>query len=162
MNQAIINDINKQYLEAVKCYEAELVNSPSADIFTNLAFLYWSFATEQIEFNDPNDIPQEWSIIGEKKFLLVIDKGLENYPNHLELVFWRQYFSYRLYVTDFSENDCKALLKKYGGQDSLVPYFFLNLFDNESYKEQITRLREVCNDLPTAKNLYISSFIGRK
>lgn len=164
MNKAIIKDIEKQYIDAVKCYEEEINGSSfaSVDCFINLAFLYWSFVTEQIEFNDPNNIPEEWSIVGEKKFLPTIDKGLINYPDHLELIFWRRYLSHRLYfISDFSEDDCKEMLAAHRDQDTLVPYFFLYLFDKEAYAEKITELRKVCNDLPTAKNLYISTFIGK-
>lgn len=162
IKKAIQQDLEKQYIEAVKSYEKEINGSgfPDLNCFINLAFLYWSFACEQMEFNDPNNIPDEWSVVGGGKFLLIIDKGLENYPNNLELVFWRRYFSYRLYMSDFSEDDCKAMMKKYNSQDSLVPYFFLNLFDKESYATKITGLKKICDELPTAKNLYINSFIG--
>ncbi|MEE1943608.1 hypothetical protein VRU48_00720 [Pedobacter sp. KR3-3] len=164
MNRAFIKDIEKQYIDAVKFYEEEIrgSNVPDVDCFINLAFLYWSFATEQIEFNDPNNIPDEWSVIGEKNFLPTIDKGLKNYPDHLELVFWRRYLSHRLYFTsDFTENDCKAILETNRNQGVLVPYFFLYLFDKEAYADEIVELRRVCNELPTAKNLYISTFIGK-
>ncbi len=163
MNKAIIKDIEKHYVDAIECYKEELnvSSSPDINLFINLAFLYWSFATEQIEFNDPNNIPDELSIIGEKNFLIIIDNGLENYPDNLELIFWRRYFSYRLYMFDFSENDCKAIIRAHEDQKSLVPYFFLYLFDKVKYLEEITELRKICNDLPTAKNIYISSFIGK-
>ncbi|MBB6239874.1 hypothetical protein HDC90_004536 [Pedobacter sp. AK013] len=161
MNKAIIKDIEKKYIEAVKCYEEEINGNSHPDIncFINLAFLYWSFATEQIEFNEPNKIPEEWSLIGGENFLPTLDKGLENYPGNLELIFWKQYLSYRLYMTDFSENDCKSLIKQYGNENSLVPYFFLYLFDEKSHSEKINELRKICKGLPTAKNIYISSFI---
>ncbi|KQB99594.1 hypothetical protein [Pedobacter sp. Hv1] len=163
MNKAITKDIEKQYLEAVKYYKEEIDTNtfPPLDYFINLAFLYWSFATEQIEFNDPNHIPDEWSVIGEKNFMPTIDKGLEYYHNNIELIFWRRYFSYRLYMSDFSEDDCKIILKTNDGHDSLVPYFFLYLFDKTSYEKQIIDLRKICDDLPTAKNIYINSFIQK-
>ncbi|MDQ0966808.1 hypothetical protein QFZ20_002211 [Flavobacterium sp. W4I14] len=164
MDKGIIKDIEKKYIEAVKFYEEEIntKHSPSVNCFINLAFLYWSFATEQIEFNEPNNIADEWSMIGGEKFLSTVDKGLDNYPGNLELVFWKQYFLSRLYIIDFSENDCKDLLKQYEKDASLVPYFFLYLFDKKSYLQEISQLREICFSLPTAKNIYINSFIEEK
>jgi len=160
MNKAIKNDIEKKYIEAVELYEEEIVieTSPDVNCFINLAFLYWSFAAEQIEFNDPNEIGEEWSAIGGAKFLSTLDKGLAHHPDHLELIFWRRYFLYRLYMVSFSEHDCLELLK-YGKDFSLVPYFFLYLFDKKSHIHQMSKLRKTCIDLPTAKNIYIGSFI---
>lgn len=162
MNLALIKDINREYLEAVKYYEEEINNSdlPKLDAYINLAFLYWEFAAEQFEFNMPNNIPEEWSVIGGKRFSKIIDMGLKKYPNSIELHFWKKYLPYRLFSTDFSKNECERLLKVYGKNISLVPYFFLYLFDKEKHKEKIARLTTVCNDVPTAKNLYIKSIIS--
>jgi hypothetical protein len=160
MNNGILKDINEDYLEAVKCYEKEILSQfPNIDSFTNLAFLYWSFATEQIEFNIPNGITDEWSLIGGERFSIIIEKGLTKYPSNVELNFWKQYFSHRLFGHNFSENDCKNLLEKYGEAENLVPYFFLYLFDNRKYRDKIIKLLEVCINLPTAKNNYIKSFL---
>lgn len=161
MNKGLIKDIEKQFLDAVKCYEEEIANINNHDInsFINLAFLYWSFATEQIEFNDPNNIPIELAIIGEERFLPIIDKGLELWPENTELLFWRHYFPYRLYMTDFSEDECKKILQNQSDKVSLVPYFFLYLFDKTAYGDEIEGLRKICANEPTAKNLYIRTFI---
>jgi len=161
MTIAISKDINKEYLEAVKYYESEIKNQEIVSIksFANLAFLYWAFAYQQIEFNDVYNIPDEWSIIGGESFLKVIDKGLEIYPESLELNFWKEYFSYRLSLTEFSEKDCVNLLIKYGEDESLIPYFFLQLFNKELYKDKVTLLLANCKAEPTAKNNYIQSFI---
>jgi hypothetical protein len=161
MNSAIIKDINKQYIKAVVGYENEIAKNklPDIDIFINLAFLYWSFAAQQIEFNIPNNISDEWSLIGGEKFMSTIDKGLTIYPSNVELHFWKQYFNHRLFMIDFSQSDCKALLEKYDNHTSLVPYFFLYLFDKETYKNQIDRLLKECTHNPTAKNNYIRTFI---
>lgn len=161
MNDAIIKDVEKNYVEAIKSYENEITNGhPNIDHFTNLSFLYWSFAAEQIEFNDLNNITDELSLIGGEKFIPTIERGLKNYPDSLELNFWRRYLPYRLYMCEFSENDCKYLLEEYKEDSSLVPYFFLSLFDKESYLKQTTELKIVCDLQPTAKNNYINSFLS--
>lgn len=162
MDTAINKEINKEYIEAVKLYEREIDNKdmPIVDVFVNLAFLYWSFATEEFEFNVPNSIPEKWSTVGGEKFLKVINLGLIKYPENLELNFWKHYFSYRLFGKDFTEEDCKDLISKYGDTESLVPYFFLYLFDKDKYKEKRDRLMIICDSLATAKNLYIKSFIS--
>ncbi len=157
----LIKDINKQYLEAVEDYENEINTNefPDVECYTNLAFLYWAFASEQFEFNIPNNISDEWSIIGGEKFIKILDKGLSKYPNNLELNFWKRYFPYRLFMAAFSEHDCKELLRKYGDGESLVPYFYLYLFDEQEHKSKVDELLEICNNKPTAKNIYIKSFI---
>ncbi|RWU06139.1 hypothetical protein [Pedobacter chitinilyticus] len=160
MNKAINLDIDKEYISAIKKYEEEIEKGPTIEKFANLAFLYWAFAAEQIEFNLPNGISDEWSIIGGDKFVLILEKGLSVFPDSLELAFWKRYFAYRLFLSDFSEEDCKEMISENKVIDSLVPYFFLNMFDENTYSKQIATLREICVDIPTAKNLYILTFIG--
>jgi hypothetical protein len=162
MTTAISKDINKEYLEAVNYYESEIINQEIVSVksFANLAFLYWAFAYQQIEFNDVYNIPDEWSTIGGESFLKVIGKGLEKYPESLELNFWKNYFPYRMFMTEFSEKDCINLLTHYGEDESLIPYFFLHLFNKELYKDKVTLLLANCKAEPTAKNNYIQSFIN--
>lgn len=161
MTTAISKDINMEYLEAVNYYESEIKNQEIVSVksFANLAFLYWAFASQQIEFNDVYNIPDEWSTIGGESFLKVIGKGLDKYPDSLELNFWKHYFPYRLSMTEFSEKDCISLLTEYGEDESLIPYFFLHLFNKELYRDKVTLLLENCKAEPTAKNNYIQSFI---
>jgi hypothetical protein len=161
MRKAVLEDISKEYLKAVASYEDEIATqgfSVPLDSFINLAFLYWSFATELFEFVIPNNIPDEWSIIGGERYELILDKGIQCYPNSVELRFWKRYFSFRLYGEDITEEECIALLDKYDSDDSLVPYFFLYLYDKAKYKEQRDLLIATCKAQPTAKNLYIQSF----
>lgn len=160
MNSAIIKEINKEYIEAVDYYEKDLKNFPSLDSYINLAFLYWSFAFEFFEFNQPNNISENWSIVGGNKYSKTLELGLNNYPNSLELNFWKRYFSHISFGDDFSEGDCKNLIKKYELDQSIVPYFFLFLFDEEKYSEKRNELLASCDEVPTTKNLYIKSIIG--
>ena len=161
MNLALYKDVKREYVDAVKQYENQIAASdqPVLDDFINLSFLYWSFAAQQMEFNIPNMIPDEWSLIGGQRFSVIIEMGLARYPNSVELTFWRQYFPYRLFDADFPESDCEKILSNYGRQQSLVPYFYLHLFDDLKYSEEINFLLEICNRTPTAKNLYIRSFL---
>lgn len=159
MNRAIQLDVDKQYIAAVRSYEEEIDKCPSIEKFANLAYLYWAFAAEQIEFNLPHDISDDWSLIGGHKFDLILEKGLSVFPDSLELFFWKRYFAYRLFLLEFSEDDCKKMIFEHKAKDSLVPYFFLNMFDERLYLTQIIELREVCRKVLTAKNLYILTFI---
>jgi len=158
--QAIARELNGEYIEAVKLYEAQLRDASNIpiDVYINLAFLYWEFAAEEIEFNDPNDIPGKWSTIGGKRYPEIIKLGLKEYPRSVELHFWRKYFPHRLFFDDFSQRECEQLVEKYGDKESLVPYFFLYLFDNEKYKKKRDGLCKDCRKLATAKNLYILGF----
>nr|WP_294860048.1 hypothetical protein [uncultured Fluviicola sp.] len=161
MNLALVKEINKQYIEAVKCYESEIADNPliSADEYINLAFLYWSFAFELFEFDLPNNIMNDYSVIGGNRYQEILNLGLDKFPNNIELHFWKRYFQHIIYGEDFSENDCKELLEKFGVEETIVPYFFLHQFDKEKYREKISDLLTICNTIPTAKNLYIESIV---
>jgi len=162
MEEAIINEINKQYIKAVECYEYEIENHKSIispDSFINLAFLYWCFAFELFEFVIPNDISEYWSNKGGNRFLKILDFGLERFPNNLELHFWKKYFLYIAYGKEFTENDCMNLIEKYNKEASAVPYFFLYQFDKIKYKKERDDLMNELEALPTAKNLYIKSLV---
>ena len=162
MEVALNKDIEKKYLEAVNCYENEINSnqSPDIDTYINLAFIYWEFATDLFAFNIPNNIPEEWSLIGGNRYSKIIEMGLEKYPDNLELHFWKRYFLSRLFEQDFTEQDCEQLIKTYVDNKSLVPYFSLYLFNREKYKGQRDKLIEECDNKPTAKYLYIKSIIS--
>jgi hypothetical protein len=165
MESGIIKEINKEYIEAVKYYEDDIVNNESSilpDSYINLAFLYWSFAFELFEFNIPNEVAFDYGIIGGSRYQKILDLGLNMYPNNLELNFWKRYFQHIIYSEEFSEQDCKNLFEKYGDNESIVPYFFLYLFDKEKYMEKRNQLIDKCNEYPTAKYIYIKSIIGNK
>ena len=157
---AISSELTRKYLEAVKLYESELINSKKAPIETyiNLAFLYWEFAAE-FTFRDANNIPEEWSHIGGEKYPHIVELGLQKYPNSVELHFWEKYFPHRHYFNEFTEEECLKILQDYGDSESLVPYFFLYLFEEEKHIEKRNQLLMLCKELPTAKNTYIRSII---
>lgn len=157
---AIGKDIDKEYIKAVELYKNCIARGcVSLDVYSNLAFLYWEFAAEHFEFNLPNNIPDDWSLIGGKKYGEILEQGLEQYPDNLELKFWKKYFPYRLFFDEFSQQECEQMIEEHKGDESLIPYFFLYLFDKEKYKFQRDRLFELCNATPNAKFNYIKSII---
>jgi hypothetical protein len=158
---AIAQEINGQYLEAVKSYEELLKNSSttSLEAYVNLAFLYWEFASE-FTFNEVHKIPGTWSEIGGKRYPIILEHGLNIYPNSVELHFWKRYFSHILFGDEFTKQDCEFIIQRYGITESLVPYFFLYLFDNLAYQGYLNTLLKECDDFPTAKNIYIKSVVG--
>ena len=159
MNTAIKKEISKKYMEATKSYEEELFNKnsiASVDSYINLAFLYWGFA---FLFRVPEDVPEDYSIIGGERYQKVLESGLDKYPKNVELNFWKRYFSHIIFGEEFSKNDCEQLITKFGDINSKVPYFFLYQYDKEKYKQQRAELIDECDKLPTAKNLYIKSIL---
>lgn len=160
MLEAIKKDINKEYIAAVKEYEKCISANALAPLecYINLAFIYWEFACEHIEFNIPNNIPDEWSLIGFEKCFDIIEKGISLYPDSVEAHFWQRYFRYRLFHDDFTEQECKGIVESYSDK-SVVPCFFLRLFDKEKYARERIALLNQAIDNPTAKNLYIQSFL---
>lgn len=163
METALIKEINKDYIEAVKEYEKDIKikENPSPESYINLSFLYWSFAFDNFGFNLPNKIPDEYSMIGGNRYQIILESGLIKYPNNIELIFWKKYFEHIIYGEMFTENDCLALFENYKENDSLVPYFFLFEFNNEKYLNKRNLLLENCKSYPTAKNIYIKSIIGK-
>ena len=161
MEVALKKEINREYLEATKCYEDEIANNKTPILpnsYINLAFLYWSFA---FEFSIPEDISEDHSILGGNRYQIILDLGLNNYPKNVELHFWKKYFQHIIYGDEFSEKDCQKLLEEYGDGESIVPYFFLYLFDKEKYREKRNELLDRCDENLTAKNIYIKSIIER-
>jgi hypothetical protein len=158
MNIALVKEINKQYLEATICYEEEIKTNPltKVDWYINLTFIYWSFA---FLFRAPEDIPEDYSMIGGSRYQKILGLGLEKFPNNLELHFWEIYFNHIIYGKEFTQNDCLSLIEKYNKEVSLVPYFFLYQFDKIKYKKQRDDLINEIELVPTAKNLYIKSLL---
>ncbi|MGN7787361.1 hypothetical protein ACTJIJ_22695 [Niabella sp. 22666] len=162
MNTAIIKEINKEYIEAVELYEKDIKNSAFLESYINLAFLYWCFAFELFEFNIPNSISENWSAIGGNRYSKILELGLNHYPDSIELNFWQKYFSHISFGEEFSENDCKQLIEKYGDDESIVPYFYLYLFDKKKYEVEKNKLLVEYSKQPTAKNIYIRSILEGK
>lgn len=160
MNEAIKKDINQEYIEAVNLYEKEISSNKSIplDKHINLAFLYWQFASD-FGFVAHHNISDYWRELGGKKYPLILNQQLEKHPDSLELRFWKKYFPHRHFYDEFTREECEKLVDEYSSDKSLVPYFFLYLFDEEKYKDKRDILLEQCSKLPTAKNLYIKSII---
>lgn len=160
IDKAIRKDIDKEYIKAVELYESCIAyGCTSLEVYSNLAFLYWEFATEQISFNEPNNISDDWSLIGGKKYGEILEQGLEQYPDSLELNFWKKYFPYRLFFGEFSQQECEKMVEEHRGDESLIPYFYLYLFDKDKYRPKRDRLLELCRSIPNAKFNYIKSII---
>jgi len=164
MESSLIKEINKQYVEATICYEDDIKNNPkvSVDSYINLAFLYWSFAFDYFSFDIPNNISDDYCMIGGNRYKKILELGLNKYPNNVELHFWEKYFSHIIYGENFSVIDCLDLIEKYDMGESKVPYFFLYLFDKEKYKKQRDELMKEIEKVPTAKNFYIGAIIRGK
>ncbi|MDF3819609.1 hypothetical protein P3G55_06845 [Leptospira sp. 96542] len=162
MNAAIIKDINKEYIEAVELYEKDIKKSASLESYINLAFLYWCFAFELFEFNIPNNISEKLSAIGGNRYSMILEIGLNDYPNSIELHFWQRYFSHISFGDEFFASDCKQLIEKYRDDENIVPYFYLYLFDKKKFEIEKNKILDECSKQPTAKNIYIRSIIENK
>lgn len=152
---ALEMELNKAYIGATKAYEIELENNANSpiDIYINLTFLYWSFAADY-GFTSYYDIPNEWGNLGAERYPEVLEMALEKYPEHVELHFLKRYLRHRFTYDDFTQEECEEIVERYGDEESLVPYFFLYLFDKEKRDE----LRKECEKLLTLKNIYILGF----
>ncbi|PKL84569.1 MAG: hypothetical protein CVV22_12400 [Ignavibacteriae bacterium HGW-Ignavibacteriae-1] len=160
MNFALKKDIEEDYIEAVKLYEDKILNSSDAieDDYINLAFLYWVFAADY-GFYSYYNIPEELRAKGEKEYPKIIKAALNKFPNSLEIKFWERYFPHRHLYNEFTQEEIETMIAGHKGDDSLIPYFYLYLFDSQKYKEERDKLLKVCEETPNAKFKYIKSII---
>ena len=155
LQSALEKNISGEFIDAVAEYEAASAAGETApNLFIDLAFLYWAFAT-QLPFAPV--VSNEWSKIGLQKWPETLERGLSLYPTSTEMRFWKKYFAHRAFFEDFPEEECKKLLKD--GDESKVPYFYLWLFDHGKYAKVIEELLEEVKKEPTAKNRYIQSIL---
>lgn len=160
MENAIRLDVAKRYDEAVIAYE-NAISTPFAfmtEAYINLAFLYFKFADDYL-FNKEFGISDDLSIQGGVKCFDVLLKGRSVDPNNKEFLFWEKYFSYRLIGSEFTREQCEKIVKLSKQEKLLVPYFYLNLFDREVYRNEVSELLQQCEKILTAKNRYILTFV---
>ncbi len=160
MREAISRDVRGQYSEAIKHYEAELTRNMNAliDTFLNLAFIYWQLSIEPPFYFDEG-VSDKWSAVAGERYPTLLQQGLARYPQNAELHFWESYFPHILFGSALTEEDCEKIVEKYGDAESIVPYFFLWLFDKENYADKRQQLLRQCEELPTAKNRYVKSLL---
>jgi hypothetical protein len=157
LEEAIARDIDEDYLFAVALYEEAVARgNPSLDAIINGAFLYWQFT--EYGFNCHYRIPTDYVKLGGDRYGEILDIGISLHPRNCELHFWKAYLHHRLIFDPLTEEDVLAIVRTYG-DTSLMPYFFLYLFDKEKYKKERDLLLEDCSHLLTAKNRYIISII---
>ncbi|RZK16038.1 MAG: hypothetical protein EOO56_21205 [Hymenobacter sp.] len=160
---ALVYDAAGKYEQAAVAYE-RVILQPQApvEVFANLSFIYWESGTQQsiaaAEARPPALHDRPWQMC-----FRVIEAGLQQYPEDLELSFWARYYPYRGIFDDFSAADCQQLLLNcVNHNQTLIPYFFLSLFDEELYSVEIAHILADCRKCPTAKNRWIASVLGYK
>lgn len=153
---AIENDCAGLYPEAIQHYEAAIAENPlpPLEAYVNLSFVYWSLTAEP-PFTFAAGISEEYSLYAAGRYREIVELGLDSYPKSLELHFWSRYFEHILFGDSFGKEDCEALFSQFVPDESIVPYFYLWLFDKESYEGQRKLLVNSVCELPTAKNKYI-------
>lgn len=152
------SELSHDYITAVQFYENALKAGERTpiDLYINLAFLYWTFAT-QLPFSPL--VPDNLSVLGVTRHSIILQEALTSFPESAELHFWERYFPHRGLFQEFTQGDCENILEKYEKSESVVPYFFLWLFDKECYKDKRAQLLTQSEELPTAKNRYIKSVL---
>ncbi|PRY24540.1 hypothetical protein CLV58_1398 [Spirosoma oryzae] len=150
------------YAGAISMYKKIIGNMhPPVDAFINLAFLYWSVVNNRLfdrSLKKECGVPAELLPASDKMYEFIINMGLQEHPQNIELAFWKLYFSEISYGKDVIEADYISLLTHYHN-DSLVPYLVLAAYDKTKYRNELYLLREECSIHPTAKNLYIKAVI---
>jgi tetratricopeptide (TPR) repeat protein len=155
--QALIKDIQSEYLEAVNLYEKSIAkNENSIDAYLNLAFIYWE-SNSQFVFSNGVEIAPSFSKININKYIEILDLGLIKFKNNREILFWKKYFRFASIGEEFSKKECEFFLKIPG--ESKIPYFFLYLFDSVRYFDERNEILAICKEMPTAKNNWIKSII---
>lgn len=149
------------YELAINYYEQALSEDQdkSEDLFTNLSVIYWLLITDN-NFPELQDIDSQLRHNGLTRYKQLVDFGVASFPKSKELLFWKSYFPYRMYFASFTFEECQILMEDTSLRASLVPTFYLNMFDEKSYAEERNALIVECLKSPTAKNKYIMSFLG--
>ena len=160
---ALAYDAAGEYEQAVVVYERAILQ-PQAPVeaFANLSFIYWESGT-QLPMANGEAMPLALSKMPWQRCSQVVKAGLQHYPKDLELSFWAKYYPYRGIFEDFSADDCRQLLVDcVNHNQTLMPYFFLSLFDEELYRAEIAHILTDCQNRPTAKNRWVASVLGYK
>lgn len=161
MMYALKKDIEGDPLQAIVAYESLRSDCPIVDeqVYVNLSFIYWLIASDYGYYSYHRNISEElWKHAGEE-YPIVVAQGIAAYPRSLELAFWSKYFPFRHYCTPFTREECEMLVSEYDGDSSLIPFFYLYLFDELKYQKERELLKEQCMTLRTIKNDYILSIL---
>lgn len=152
-------DILKDYEKALTYYEASIDKKENKmNAYINVAFIYWQSAYA-FGWADYFKISSQIRKFGIDKSSLIIDETIKLFPNNPEPSFWKRYlFHYRLIGDLFPEEEVIKILKEHD-EYSAIPYFLLYLYEENKFKTQRNELLIECNNVPTAKNLYIKSII---
>lgn len=162
---ALAHDVAGQYEQAAAAYE-QAIGQPQAPVeaFANLSFIYWEASAQQsMTFANGTAVPLAWGSRSFDSCFRVLAAGLQRYPQDLELSFWSRYFPYRGVFNDFSAADCQQLLATCTNHNhTLMPWFFLSLFDENQYRAEVTAILAACARQPTAKNRWVASILHYK
>ena len=152
------HDIDGDYELAIDFYEKAIIYDTVKDeeLYANLSVIYWLLVTDN-NFPPIGSIKDQFRTNGLKRYKDIVEDGIVAFPKSTELLFWNKYFPYRMYFSSFSFQECQALYEDPSLVPSLVPSFYLNLYDEAQYREATMRLVEECLKRPTAKNNYIIS-----
>ncbi|MFA7326865.1 MAG: hypothetical protein WC121_09390 [Candidatus Kapaibacterium sp.] len=119
-----------RYEKACQFYEQAIQEDEkyvSQDMFINLAFIYWR-ASYGFEPSDNDFIfPYYLRKYGEDNYQSILIKGIERYPNNLELRFWELYFNYS---------------REYGDEDIYVEKYFSTISNLINLYEPSTNVEE--------------------
>ena len=160
LSNAIKEEERNNYLEAIALYEEAIkAGQQNIDVYINLSFLYWQIAA-QFTFRDEFNIPDHYVNKGADRFALILEGGLTFYPKDRELIFWKLYYPHRMLFDLFSYDQAVSIVEMDDGRNSLVPYFFLYLFDKNKFEKERNELLDQCTRIDTAKHRYIISIIG--
>ena len=151
-------DIEGDYELAIKFYEKSIIEAKvtSVDLIANLSCIYWLLVTDN-NFPPVGSISDNLRTVGLTRYKELIDIGVSLFPKSTELHFWSKYYPYRMYYSSFTFMECQTLYNDPNLDSSLVPSFYLHLYDEAKYKRDVTRLVDECFKKPTAKNNYIIS-----
>lgn len=156
--KALRLDQNKEYEMAIALYERSVQsNEFELNAYINLSFLYWQTASE-FAFKDTYHISNKIFNISFDRYEEVLNMGIILFPNNAELHFWKVYFPHIILGEELYQDEVLEIVNTYDNT-SLVPYFFLYLFNKEKYIKERKMLLKECSKLPIAKNLYIKSII---
>lgn len=124
-------------VDAVAAYEEELRTNPENwDAIVNLLALY--LAVLETGYSSSHQLSQDYIEHGDARFNAILKLGMKQYPDDMELDFWRRYYQ----VTVLGNNWDEAFPQKYEeavcSGKHLVPYLALYLSaSGKKYEDEV-------------------------
>lgn len=156
-NLGLEADIRGDFLSAIKYYEESISqNEKQVDTYLNLAIIYWEIGWDY-GISSYHKINKDLIHVAAERYEVILEIAKKEFPNNIEVEFWRRYIDNINLGKEFSIEECETLVQR--DKNSLVPYSYLYLYNKDKYKNEVDKLYSIVSKELTEKNQYIKNMI---